>query len=133
MALQLAAFPDAEDTGMAILDPLGYTTVTSTPDPIVPPVIRVNRVGGSDDRIIDSPRLEIAVYGATRPQAWAIAEQCRQTILAARRTEVALPSGMVVLVDTADTVAAAAQVPYENPDIRRVVAIYELSYRRPRA
>ena len=59
-------------------------------------------------------------------------ERCRQAMLASRRSTWVV-DGQNVLVDTADTVSAAVQVPYENPDIRRVVAIYELSYRRPRS
>ena len=131
MAKLLSAFPDAEKVAMAILGSLA-TVVTATKDPILPPVIRVNRVGGADDLITDYPRIEVAVYGGTRPQAWTLAGQCRQAMLASRRSTWVV-DGQNVLVDTADTVSAAVQVPYENPDIRRVVAIYELSYRRPRS
>jgi hypothetical protein len=48
---------DAEKVVMALLAPIART-VTSTPNPLVAPLIRVQRVGGSDDGITDHPRVE---------------------------------------------------------------------------
>lgn len=109
---------------MTLLAPIA-PTVTSTPNPIEPPVIRVQRIGGSDDGVSDFPRIEVAAYGADRQQAWALAEQCRQAILASPRTVV---GGQ--LVDNARTDTPAQQVPYDQPDVRRVVALYRLTWRR---
>ncbi|MGW5720777.1 phage tail termination protein [Amycolatopsis sp. NPDC003865] len=126
MADKLGPWPDAETVVMAMLSPIART-VTSTPNPLPTPIIRVQRVGGSDDRITDFPRIEIACYGENRAQAWDLSEQCRQTILASRATLVA-----GVLVDNADTDTPAQQIPYDDPDVRRVVAYYRLAWRRPR-
>jgi hypothetical protein len=45
-------------------------TVTSTPNPLDPPIIRVQRIGGFDDGIADFPRVEVAAFGADRALAW---------------------------------------------------------------
>lgn len=126
MADKLAAWPDAETVVMAMLTPIART-VTSTPNPMPTPIIRVQRVGGSDDRITDFPRIEVACFGENRAQAWDLAEQCRQTILASRATVVG-----GTLVDNATTDTPAQQIPYDDPDVRRVVAYYRLAWRRPR-
>jgi hypothetical protein len=120
------AFPDAETVIMALLGDIAHT-VTSTPNPLVPPVIRIQRVGGADDRLTDFPRVEVAIYGENRAQAWDLAERCRQRILASPRTVVA-----GALVDNARTDTPAQQVPYDNTDIRRVVAFYRFAWRRTR-
>lgn len=126
MAPQLPVWPDAETVVMALLSPIART-VTSTPTPLTPPMIRVQRVGGSDDRITDYPRIEVAAYGADRGQAWDLAERCRQAILASRCSVVA-----GVLIDNASTDTPAQQIPYDAPDTRRVVAYYRFAWRRPR-
>lgn len=118
---------DAEKVVMALLAPIA-PTVTSTPNPIVVPVIRVQRVGGADDGITDYPRVEVAVYGADRAQAWDLAEQARQAILASPRSVV---NGQ--LIDNAKTDTPATQTPYDNADVRRVVAQFRFAWRRPRA
>lgn len=110
---------------MALLAPVA-PTVTATPADLQPPIIRVQRVGGSDDRITDRPRMEIACYGIHRAQAWQLAEHCRTVILASPRTTV---DG--VLIDTARTDNPPTQVPYAtSKDTRRVLAYYRLSWRR---
>jgi hypothetical protein len=125
MGLVLPPFPDAEAVVMALLEHLA-PTVTATPADLQPPLIRVQRVGGSDDHVTDRPRVEIACYGTNRTQAWGLAEACRTVILASPRTTVA-----GVLVDTARTDNPPTQVPYAtSEDTRRVVAYYRLAWRR---
>ncbi|SFO82409.1 hypothetical protein SAMN05421810_10178 [Amycolatopsis arida] len=122
----LPPFPDAETVVMTLLEHLA-PTVTATPAELSPPLIRVQRVGGSDDGITDHPRIEIACYGRDRAQAWQLAEHCRQQILGSVRTRA---SG--VLIDAARTDNPPTQVPYPTTeDIRRVLGYYRLSWRRP--
>lgn len=121
----LPAFPDAETVVMDLLEPVA-PTVTATPNELVPPLIRVNRVGGSDDGFTDNPRMEIACYGSDRAQAWQLAEECRRVILASPRSEV---DG--VLIDRARTDNPPTQVPYATTtDVRRVLAYFRLAWRR---
>ncbi|WP_143267146.1 DUF3168 domain-containing protein [Amycolatopsis thailandensis] len=124
----LPPFPDAETVVLALLEPVA-PTVTATPADLTPPLIRVQRVGGSDDRITDHPRMEIACYGSDRADAWQLAEQCRQLILGSIRTRVA-----GVLIDSARTDNPPTQVPYATTeDVRRVLGYYRLSWRRGRS
>ena len=108
-----------------LLAPLG-TTVTATPDAFEPPLIVVERVGGGDDGVTDYPRIEVSILGSTRREAWQLAREAQQLVLAA--------SGELVgatLVDAAGTESDPAQRDYENPDLRLVMATYRLEYRRP--
>jgi hypothetical protein len=128
MGQVLPVFPDAETIVMDLLTQVA-PTVTATPADVTPPLIRVHRVGGSDDGITDFPRMEIACYGTDRPQAWQLAEQCRQVILGSYATEV---DG--VLIDSARTDNPPTQVPYATTeDTRRVLAYFRFAWRRPRS
>lgn len=128
MGEDLAPFPDAETVVMDLLAQVA-PTVTATPADFTPPLIRVQRVGGSDDRITDMPRVEVACYGADRPQAWQLIEQCRRVILGSYGTTV---DG--VLIDSARTDNPPTQLPYATTeDTRRVVAYFRFAWRRPRA
>lgn len=127
MGMVMPPFPDAESVVLALLEPVA-PTVTATPADLVPPLIRVQRVGGSDDGITDYPRMEIACYGKDRAQAWQLAEQCRQIVLGSVRT---LAGG--ALIDNARTDNAPNQIPYvTTEDVRRVVSYFRLAVRRPR-
>jgi hypothetical protein len=125
--VQLAPWPDAEDTVMALLDGIA-PTYTATPATLTMPLITVQRVGGADDGITDYPRVQVTVYGSTRPQAWELAEACRQVLLAAYNTT----ASNGALIDRVSTVTPASQLPDPNQDARRVMAIYQVEMRRPR-
>ena len=122
----LAAFPDAEDLGLALLEPLAPTAL-ATPVDLRPPLVVVRRIGGGDNKITDQPRLQVQAYGSTRVQARDLAELCRQTILASPATKVA-----GVNIDRAVTESGPAFVDYGQPGIHRYIATYRLEYRRPR-
>nr|WP_181771284.1 hypothetical protein [Amycolatopsis pittospori] len=125
MGMVMPPFPDAETVLLALLEPVA-PTVTATPADLAPPLIRVQRVGGSDDGITDHPRMEIACYGKDRAQAWQLAEQARQLVLGSVRTRI---DG--VLIDNARTDNPPTQVPYATTeDIRRVVSYFRLAWRR---
>ncbi|GAA0632173.1 hypothetical protein GCM10010174_61470 [Kutzneria viridogrisea] len=128
---QLPPYPDAEAVVMAMLAGIA-PTVTATPADISTPLIRVQRVGGSDDRVTDYPRIEVCVFypvaqDGDTAAAWAMAEQCRQTILAARCTVVA-----GALCDNATTATPPQLLPWDNPNLRRIAATFVLAFRRPR-
>lgn len=125
MAQRLAPYTDAEAVVLSLLAELA-PTVTQLPDDITHPVIQVQRVGGVDDGHTDFPRIEVQVFAPTRREAWALSLRAQQVVLAAARTVV---DG--ALIDGAETVTPAQQVPYGNPDTRRVLATYELALRRP--
>lgn len=133
MAPLLAAFADVEDVVMALLDPTVAPAVTIPPAGFTAPLIQVTRVGGADDGLTDYPLVAVTCYGRTYPLAKVMAERCRQIILASACTAVVvpgIPNG--VLIDDAATVSPPAELPADNPDLRRKVASYRLALRRPR-
>jgi Protein of unknown function (DUF3168) len=127
----LAAFPDAELVFLDLLNGLA-PSVTHTDDNLTPPAIQVQRVGGSDNGVTDRPQMQITCYGGTRAQAWALAEQVRQRILAAGATTVTGDFVTGVLVDSTRTVTPAQQIPERNPNLAAVTALYAAGFRRPR-
>jgi hypothetical protein len=118
-------FPDAERVAVELLHPLAPAMVV-TPRQITEPIIQVRRVGGTDDGVTDFARIEVGCIAFTRHEAWHLAEAVRQRILNARAT---VHGG--ALIDRTAVEIAPQQIPDENPDIRRVVATYRLSMRRP--
>lgn len=127
----LVGFPDIEETVMALLDPIAPAD-TVTPEKITTPVIRVLRVGGSDNGITDFPRVEVSCFAPTRNQAREMSELCRQVILASKASSVEIPDGPTVYIDNARTDTPPQQVPYDNPDLTRAQAYYRFALRRPR-
>ncbi|MCA1191617.1 hypothetical protein [Saccharopolyspora sp. 6V] len=121
----LAPWPDAEVVACDLLNPLA-AAVTSTPEKIAPPLIVVERVGGGDDGITDRARIEVSILAATRRESWRLAREAQQLVLAASGEMVG-----GVLVDYAATESDPAQRDYENPDLRLVMAVYRLEFRRP--
>lgn len=124
-------YPDVELVAVALLEPLVSSptaqVVTVLPEVLTLPTIQVQRTGGSDDRITDYATVQVKVFAGTRPDAWALAEQVRQTVLAARRT-----AAGGALIDNTDTVTPTVQMPDEGDDVRTVMAAYRFSMRRPR-
>ncbi|WP_405159839.1 hypothetical protein OG203_25685 [Nocardia sp. NBC_01499] len=117
------SWPDAEAVMVALLDPIAQTDTVMTPATKVP-FIQVNRVGGTDDGITDRPVVQVAVFGATRAQAWALAEEVRHAVRAAAGSMVG-----GVLVDDTRTALGHQQIPEIDPDDRRVISTYQLSFR----
>lgn len=122
----LPAFPDIEDIGLELLEPVG-ATVLATPEIITPPLVVVRRTGGADDVITDVPRLQVDCFGANRRQAADMAEQCRQIILAAPATGIGAAS-----IDQTWTESGPIFVDYGDRNTQRYVATYRLALRRSR-
>lgn len=122
----MSSFVDIEDVALALLASAG-TVVLATPTTITPPLIVVRRVGGFDNRITDVARLRVQTFGATHTAAYALAETCRQLILASPATRVA-----GVNIDRAVVEGAPAYVDYGQPPLQRYIATYRIEVRRPR-
>ncbi len=91
------------------------------------PQVQVNRAGGSADDVTDTARLQVAVYHEDRALAWALASDIRERILAVDDEGEAVNG---VLIDSAREAIAGQQVPDIDPDDRRVISTYQLSFRR---
>lgn len=90
----------------------------------VMPLVRVVRGPGGDDRITDSPLLDVECFAATRGALWLLTEQVRDAMHAL--------AGVAVngrLVDSVATTAAPTRVDYGNPAVHRTVATYRLALR----
>jgi hypothetical protein len=134
MPINLPPFPDAEDVVMALLEEVADTTTdTAATLDSDAPVIKVTRVGGTDDLITDRPLVEVAVFATTYEQARQLARQCQQVILASGGRSIVTPDHpQGVLIDKAETTSAPLRVPYENENLRHKAATYQFSFRRPR-
>ena len=89
------------------------------------PINQVQRVGGDDDRFrLDRALVSLDSYAATREAASLLARQTRHqlvTVLPGVKTTAAV-FGRV------STVSAPAWRPYENPNLRRMGATYEIYF-----
>lgn len=128
---QLGNFADVEDVMMTILNPVG-TTCTVTPAQF-DKIIRVRRLGGTDDGLTDKPVIEVSCMSTQRDTAWAMAEQCRQIILACPATSITISTGIRVTVDSSDTVTPITRIYYEDHLVANLSATYRLQLRRPKS
>ena len=135
------AYPDAELVVMSI-----HETLASGPDdPLVvdtflrsgwtPPLIMVNRIGGSPDQwdVTDYAIVRCAYYGEKRMDAWALAGRGESTMLGYRGRSIAVPeygADATILVDSVDISVGGQQLPDEAPEDRRVVKDYVVGLRR---
>lgn len=105
----------------------GTRTVTKLPSNLEAalPVIRVSRGPGSDDKITDSPLLDVEVFAADDDAMWTLAEDAREAMHALAGKSV---SG--ALVDSVTTATAPVYVDYGNSAIQRAVASYRLALRK---
>lgn len=122
----LPGFPDVELLALDLLSPAGPTAL-ATPGTITPPLIVVRRVGGNDTYISDVPRLQVTCFGANRGQTAALAEACRQLILASPATGEGAES-----IDRAWTETAPIYHDYGDQTVQCFVAVYRISLRRAR-
>jgi hypothetical protein len=122
----LESYPDVEDVMLDLLESVG-PTVLATPVNLVPPLIVVRRVGGFDDGITDISVVTVQVYGSTHEEARALAEACRQKVIAAPATAVA-----GVSIDDTRTNNAPVFADYGQPGVHHYIATYGIEFRRYR-
>lgn len=105
----------------------GVRTVTVLPSSLESnlPIIRAQRGPGSDDKITDSPLVDVEVFAATEDAMWNLAEDAREAMHA-----LAGKSVNGALVDSVTTATAPTDVDYGNPAVHRAVASYRLNLRK---
>ena len=119
-------FPDAEAVMCDLIEPHAPASTMLADDwEDHLPQVQVNRTGGAADDVTDTARLQVAVYAATRAAAWNLSSAIRETVLDAVNEA---PGG--VLIDDATEAIAGQQIPDIDPDDRRVISTYNLSFRR---
>jgi hypothetical protein len=87
------------------------------------PVVRVERVGGSDGRFRGHPRVAIDVFAATADEARTLANAIRDALLFLRG-----PVNGAVISDTRCDSGPSRQ-PWANPAVHRRGATYSVSLR----
>lgn len=122
------AWPDLELLAVTYLsDQLGVRVVTVLPADLADhlPLIRVARGPGDDDKVTDSPLLDVETFAADRGGMWDLAEDTRQALhaLAGRAVD-------GKLVDTVTTATGPTWVEYGNPAAHRAVASYRFALRQ---
>jgi hypothetical protein len=104
------------------LAPTGTTTPSNLQTAM--PFVRVTRIGGSDTRIFDDPRVDIDAFAGTREAAYVLAEACRQRLINyPHRTSLGL-------IDLVTTDAGPHEVPWGDTTVRHFTSSYSLSARR---
>ena len=124
-------FPDIE-TGLITLfeaiftDVVADTVVGDDLDALLADgkrVIRIIKRGGPDDDVTEYSRVDIDVFATTRNAAFDLARDIRSAL----RPRVRAGSATI---DTVRTDASPHKVPWDNADIDRVLASYQISTRR---
>jgi hypothetical protein len=95
------------------------------------PLVLVRRLGGNDDRITDTARVDVEVYVHRDPElgggydaAIALATAIQQRLL--NRPHIT-ESGNV---DWVETESSPAEIPHDDQAVRLVAATYRISFRR---
>ncbi|TDD97643.1 hypothetical protein [Actinomadura rubrisoli] len=126
----LAAWPPAARIVGAVVDDVGTVVGETGTDLLVllqggQRVIRVRRIGGTDDRVTDIARIDVRVYAVDLSNAEVGSESVRQCLLSG---PVATAHGVL---DRAETEVGPQEVPSPDPENYRVVsATYRVSVRR---
>lgn len=128
---KLTDFPDIEAELIALLGAIegvigaGTVTPSSLGADGSMPFVRVQRTGGGDNLITDSAKVSIDAFGATRSDAYLLAEQIRQLLL----TNPIVLEGCVI--DHVSTGTGPVDIPWgDTTNVRRYNAAYTLSARR---
>lgn len=103
----------------------------STEMPADPPLpfVLVTRVAASDDKITEDATCSVSVFANSRVSASDVARRLHWYLLnITPQTEVALSTG-VVSVDSIATLSGPAWVSYDDEDLERFVARYEIASR----
>jgi hypothetical protein len=122
----LAPFSDVERAVGDLVADLGATgSETNITLQSTLPYIRIRRIGGTDDRVTDSARVDVHVYDADASDAKDIADLIRQRLISGP----SMTSRGVI--DRARTDVGPQTIPADDTaDIRQVVATYRISMRR---
>lgn len=128
------AFPDIEDrliVGLPVLLAAagmpGVVTGSSTPSDLtaagVKGFLRIALVDDPDDSITRAAIVDIDCFATTRRVAYDVSQKVRGILMSARSVD-----GMVI--DSLRTVSGPKRVPWDNSNIRRLLATYRISTRR---
>jgi hypothetical protein len=118
----LSPFSDIEAAVMELLGDLASTGTLTPPDLAGSlPFLRIRRLGGGEDRLVNSPHVDVEAFASTREAAYSLAESCRQRLLNVPHVTAA------GVIDSVDSNGGPQEVSWEDPLILRYVATYCLT------
>lgn len=88
------------------------------------PIIRVRKIGGSNDKLTDFARMAVDVYAATYPEASQLAEAVRQRLMAYPHFT---DAGRM---DRCEVEASPFEIPWSDDTLRYLTATYIITARR---
>ncbi len=124
----MGTFPDIEAALLTYLGDLGYA-VTSTPADLKTrlPVLRIQRIGGPNDKTNDYPRVSVQAFTARSYQNPRAAQLLAEAVRDKMRALPAVVDG--VRLDIAETESGPVSLPWPDVDVTVVQAIYRLTTR----
>jgi len=108
-----------------------YRVGTSLPSglDVTLPYVRVDRVGGRQEKLLETPVLDLDVFHSSRPLAVSLSETI-STFLLGYPHAVVLPGGRKVILDIIEQVSPPVEVPWDDSNIRRFLSSYQITVRR---
>ncbi len=117
-------WPDIENVLIDYLAGLADDAGGSTPGDLTGTYLRVERIGGGNDRVTDAGRVDVEAFASTRDQAFSIARAAQQRLEATPY----VVGGVVV--DLVDTIIAPTWRPWSNTAVKRAGGTYTVHARR---
>lgn len=120
------AYPRTEQVMMDLLGDIAPVRIV-VPEDFQPPLIVARRTGGGPDAddITDYPLVLISCYGATYPDAAALADSVQIRVINSPMTIVG-----GILIDEAEIYVGEQEIPDIYPDDRRISTTYRFGWRR---
>lgn len=107
----------------------GVRVVTELPAKLLEacPLLMVNGIGGSDtDHILDDARIDVSAFAATRSAARTLARQAKDSLrFDCPGRPLTTPDGRVFISEI-NTNSLPKWVPYDDTDVRRFEATYQV-------
>lgn len=122
---------DIEEFLVVYLQPISPGNVAVEMDTIPPmPFVMVERVSGSDDHFVTArPIVDINVFHTTRALASATAAQMHQMMRALNAKVAVTISAGTKCIDRCITIHGPSYLKYEDENLKRYVARYEIESR----
>lgn len=118
LALWAGSQPEVAYADVKTPDPTRFTTLLAQGF-----IVRVVKLGGTDDSVTDMPRVDLDVFGKNRNATMAFALVIQQRLRPRTRLDSAI-------IDFVRANPSPRQVPWSNDNIIRISATYSLELRR---
>lgn len=93
------------------------------------PFVRLTRIGGPQGVLEDRPVVDVEVFHTTLKQARELDSGLTAYLHGGRR-QADLGSGVLVVLDAVRTETTGQELPWDDPDVRRVASTHVLTVRR---